>query len=558
MIMKIFAKYSRYFLQELKASFWGGLFILIFLLSGISTLKYYGLTWDESLGNLFFGARYLHFFATFQGRYLSFNTDMSDLRPNHLNLDISPLRNEPWQFPALADTFSALTMYVFSYGLKWLNPIDGFHLFTVLLAGYFLWSFYRFLRPRLGHWTALFALLLLGTFPRFWADMHFNVKDIPETIFYGLAIMSFIKWHERPSWQNALLTGLWAGCALGVKANAIFLPIILILGVIPWRLNLRSLAEAFSHYKKYFWHYGLMVTSAAVLSFLSWPYLYSDPYHHLMNYWTYIFERGTSAGLAVYLDPIRQFLTTMPELMLVTFLIGLFWILFSLRKEENLLWKITLVWCLFPILRVSVPGGGVNFDGIRHFEEFLPAAAMISAVGIRQSVDWLAQKARLNRAAGYGVVSLLFVLNFGFIYARYFPYVHLFYNQLTGGLAGAKAAFLGNEATDYWASSYRQGVEWLDQNAPENSSVSAVLAPWILQLSEPVLFRPDLQFAWVGKIVDLAKLDQSKDPAYVMFITRFGQQNQFLIDETQKRGRLVHQIVVDQVPILEIYQLGGH
>jgi len=36
-------------------------FILTFCLSGILTLSEYGMTWDEGLGNVFFGERYLRY-----------------------------------------------------------------------------------------------------------------------------------------------------------------------------------------------------------------------------------------------------------------------------------------------------------------------------------------------------------------------------------------------------------------------------------------------------------------------------------------------------------------
>jgi 4-amino-4-deoxy-L-arabinose transferase-like glycosyltransferase len=95
----------------------------------------------------------------------------------------------------VADTLSAGTMYLFSYFLNWLNQIDGFHLFTVLLSGIFLWVLYRFTVRKLGKLAAWMAIIFLATFPRFWADMHFNPKDIPEAIFFGFVIISYLNWY---------------------------------------------------------------------------------------------------------------------------------------------------------------------------------------------------------------------------------------------------------------------------------------------------------------------------------------------------------------------------
>jgi hypothetical protein len=74
-----------------RANYFVVVFVFFYTVFGISTLKYFGLTWDEGLGNLFFGERYFHF----------------------------------------------------------------------------------------------------------WAHMHFNVKDIPETIFFGLIILAFWGWNEH-------------------------------------------------------------------------------------------------------------------------------------------------------------------------------------------------------------------------------------------------------------------------------------------------------------------------------------------------------------------------
>jgi len=154
-----------------------------------------------------------------------------------LDLYKSPFRGSSHEFPALADIASAATMYLFSYKLELLDPVDGFHLFPILLVSFFLIIFYFFISKRLGKKVALFALLFLGLFPRLWGDMHFNVKDVPEMVFFGLALMSYWSWFEKPTWTRTIFVGIASGAALGVKANALFLPIFFILGL--WPINLK-------------------------------------------------------------------------------------------------------------------------------------------------------------------------------------------------------------------------------------------------------------------------------------------------------------------------------
>jgi len=534
---------------------WAGLLVILFLFSGILTLHNYGLTWDEGLGNLFFGERYFRYFISFDQKYLDFQVDLNSLNNQPLDLFLSPFHDRPNEFPPLADTLSAATMYLFAYGLNWLNPIDGFHLFTVLLAGIFLWVIFCFVEARLGSFSALMTILFLGTFPRFWADMHFNVKDIPETIFFGLVIMSYWHWYERPNWRIALVTGILMGCALAIKANAIFIPLILLITVLPWNLRFQAMKECIGHFKKFLWHYGLMGASSISVYILSWPYLYNDTFHRLKSYWAYIFSQGDRVGSKVWnIDPLRQALTTMPELMLIAFGIGAFLVFLQALRDKSPFWRLLLLWVTIPVFRISIPGA-VNFDGIRHFMEFVPAVCLISGYGVSQTISSLVQKRHLPKLALQISVLILLTFNRALINWQFYPYLHLYYNTFTGGLAGARDKFLGIEASDYWGSSYRQGMEWLSKNAQANSSVCAMIAPWIVELSAPVLLRSDIHV--ITQIPDFSIMRQSQEPYYLMFILRDGGSNQDEIDYTRKRGHLVYQIIVSRVPILQIYQFGG-
>ena len=90
-----------------------------------------------------------------------------------------------------------MTMKVFGYRLGWLDPIDAFHLMTVVLVGVLLWVLYRFAATHLTSLTAVLAVLILGSYPRFWGDMHNNPKDIPQAVFFSLTVMALYDWYQR-------------------------------------------------------------------------------------------------------------------------------------------------------------------------------------------------------------------------------------------------------------------------------------------------------------------------------------------------------------------------
>ncbi len=149
----------------------------------------------------------------------------------------------------------------------------------ILLAGGFLWFLYRFAAPRLGKFPALMAIAFLGTAPRFWGDMHFNVKDVPETIYFGATLMAYWVWHEAPTRKRALVAGLLMGCALAAKPNALFILPILFVSIMPWRPDRGEWLALARHFRERWLHYAIMACDRG-LSFyvLSWPYLYANPW----------------------------------------------------------------------------------------------------------------------------------------------------------------------------------------------------------------------------------------------------------------------------------------
>jgi 4-amino-4-deoxy-L-arabinose transferase-like glycosyltransferase len=536
------------------AYFWSTLLTILFLIVGVLTLKDYGLTWDEGLGNMFFGERYLNYWMTLNPEYLDFNVDLDLHRQHQLNLYLSPLHNNPYEFPGLSDTLSAGTMYLFSYWLGWLSPIDGFHLFPILLATLFLWILFRFVAPQMGKFTALMAMLFLATFPRFWADMHFNVKDVPETIFFGLTIMSYFIWSKKPLLKKALVTGLLFGCALGTKANAFFIPFLILLAILPWNLNKQSWLVALNHFKDYFLHYIVMGTTSITFYIVSWPYLHNNVIANIRPYISSLIRHGTKNDFSLNIEPIIQTITTMPEVMVIFFLMGLALLVYKAVKTESIFMRILLAWAVIPILRVVLPGAK-NFDGIRHFLEFVPAAAIIAAYGASQLANIVSKLRNLPKLLIQSVFIFLVIINTFQYTLLYYPYLHIYYNQFEGGLKGARDGFLQEEATDYWGSSYRQGMEWINQNAPQDSIVSALMADWIVNISGPIFLRKDLITMPASNLPDFSVMKQAKAPTYLMFVTRPG----FYTDEIEysiNRGTLVHEIVVDDVTILKIYRFG--
>lgn len=527
-------------------------FIVFFLATGIATLSQYGLTIDEGSGNLFFGQRYFYFFSTFDDRYLDFERSDLPIHERIPNLFLSPLHNSPHEFPPVADTLSAATMELFSYRLHWLDPIDGFHLFTVILGAVLLIAVYLFARRYMAHYAAVMAILLLGLYPRFWADMHFNTKDICQMSFFALTIMAYFVWFKRPSRLRAVSIGILFGAALGTKANALFIPVVLVLGVWPWQARRYPWDPVIRHLRHTYLHYALMAIAAALFYFLSWPFLYADPKRALL-YFEYIYSQGGREGELIWnWAPLVQAIGTMPELILIFLVVGVIGLICRRNLVEFPMPRLLLVWAFFPIVRASLPGM-VNFDGIRHFQEFVPAVCIIAGYGMASLVDVLSPRLNLKRSYFALAVGLLFVFNTAAIVRSYYPFLNVYYNSLVGGLSGAHYRHAYEEATDYWASSYRQGMRWLNDNAVENSRLHVTFAPWTIELTAPLWLRQDIQLV---DLEDLKAAPPANTPAYVMFVTRKAWYTP-LARYASSNLVPIHEIVIDGTPILQIYELDG-
>jgi hypothetical protein len=109
------------------------------------------------------------------------------------------------------------------------------------------------------------------------------------------------------------------------------------------------------------------------------------------------------------------------------------------------------------------------------------------------------------------------------------------------------------EATDYWGSSYRQGMAWLNRNAAFGARVYVPVFPWIADVASPLWLRRDL------RVVGPAEAGEARargEPLYVMYVTRPRYFDAYA-SECFRAKRPVHQVVVDEVSVMEICRPGS-
>lgn len=533
---------------------WGPPLLLSLLLLGLGgpSLRQYNVTWDEALGDFFFGQRYWSYFTTLDPVYLDFRAD--PYPPGFVpDLSSSEMRHYPSHFYGVGGTLAAATSELFYRQLGWLDPYDGYHALNLWLTVLFIFCFHRFLLRRFGFTVAAIAPLLLFLSPRIVCDMMANVKDFPVMIFFGLALMAFLTAYEAGSLAGVLGAGVLFGLAIGAKSNALFVaPIVGLLfltGGLPpaWRGYGRAL---------------LALALAACLGIatlvLVWPYTWNDPAWLLWNHLPFLARRIAAVPPESIAPPLPTIVYTTPIPFLLLFAVGLWPLLQRVLRRERA--------ALLALLWIAVVGGrlllAANFDGVRHFLELFPALAVVAAMG----AAWLAEQAgrlpsEAPRAALRAAVLCIPLASMAWSLVRSHPFEIAYWNALIGGLAGAQEQRMA-QSCDYWGTSYRLGLDWLNQNAPTGSVLAVPLMEHTVRLVAPERLRPDLELLPVEAPLPqtrergLARLREAAErrDVYVMFVPRDDWMNPVML-HFLRNERPIQTWDLDGVPVLLMYRL---
>lgn len=534
--------------------------ILVLFLVGFPSLGQYSVTWDEALGDFFFGERYLSFFTSLDSRYLDF--EKNPYPADHVpNLSVSPFRSRPWEYYPFANTLAAATSGLLSQRLRLLDPFDGFHAVNVLFGALLILVLYRFVQPRMGRLAAVVALLALFLSPRIVCDLMANTKDFPTMVLFSLTVLAAFVAIESGSVRALLGAGLLWGAALATKANAVFLPLVPIVLLIAggksaaWRGRGRALLIALAGAAAL----GILVLVAA------WPYLWADPIGRLTAHFRYIAHQRFQTRAESVAPPLEALLFTTPIPFLALFVVGLAPTLARARKREPAA-ILLLVWIAVVLIRLHLPGA-VNFDGVRHFLEIFPPMAIVAGSGAAALVERAstalrrALAPRAAQAAALAVATAVPIGSIAWSLAGSHPFEIAYWNALAGGLSGAQERRLP-QACDYWGASYRIGLRWLNENAPREAILAVPIAEHVVRLVAPLWLRPDIRLAALTvpmfpdveprQYETLVRIARDR-PVYVMFVLREDWMNQLTTD-CRVRLRPEMQWSLDGAPVLAIYR----
>lgn len=470
------------------------------LLAGLLTVKDYGASWDDP-------KRYAYATNSLKA-YLGKAGDLAD--------DKGP-------FYVMAARVGTEILVRLDKNWSTMDAWHWMHFLTFQLSLIFLYVLCLRLMKR---WAALCTTLLFSTQPLLWGHAFINSKDIPFMSFFlgsvaiGLGMADALHCVPsytslfKPVWFRRVREWLQPGGFGPPVRSAAGLSRTQVRGMTPavQPVNFKPLFARFAALfsEKWIWFAGVgwgltssirvlgpaagilvaiyfvrksgrkaippLLASfaiAGVVTYLSWPGLWGSPITKFMQSFSESSDfpwegKVLFNGVGYRPDELpSSYLPTLMGIQLSEPLLALFAggmavgaiKLFRKQIDPEMSW-ILLAWLFLPIAGVLVLKPRL-YDNFRHFLFILPPVFIFAGVGIQSMFDWI-RKPLLYIA----IITALVTPNIYWILQLH-PYEYTYYNSFVGGVGGAFRRF----ETDYWTTSYREVVEYLNQVAPQNAKV---------------------------------------------------------------------------------------
>lgn len=535
---------------------------LAYLVPALASLDDYGPTYDAIKGDYPYGERLLGYLETGDEAFLDLKArePVPFVRAPHPDFDVGRYPSH-WIFP-VGSLLSALSCRWLWSEWGWLPAMSAHHLPFVLLAAALVFVLSAFARARFGVLAGIVAGGVLGALPNFFGHSFNNPKDLPECVFYTGAVLAGFVALESGRTRTWLLAGALTGLALAQKPNALFLPFQLLLFVAGARLLVRGAPPL-----RITMRHLLATTFAFLVAYYAVsPPFWAEPIEGPRRWITQMLTGGSHAfrdasegeAAAISFAAPLAVLHCTPPVVLGLALLGL------LRPGIPATMRLFLLISLaLPIGRNLLPGMR-NFDGTRHFLEFLPFLALLAGAGaawLARLVSTAIDSARRHfgrgdeRGARDAVVQNQFVQAFVGLCALLPPIwatlsTHpnqiAYFNVFAGGLGGQQARG-HRDAADYWGNSYWQGLDWLSAHAEPGARVLVPYKEFMARASVPVRLRADL------RLERALKTTSELLPVYVMQLVNRGKSP--FRDELERTHAPLHEVRVQNGAVLRLYRI---
>lgn len=546
-----------------------GFLALVFFLIQLLTLGDYGISWDETL-HFRRGQANLHYFLT--GKLTYENLQVPDIDTFGIDASKEPsFRRSFYQndlhngeffltgvsakkigHPPLNDDLAAVLNYVFFQKLGVVDDISSYHLFNLLASSVLVFIVVAFALETFGVFAAVISFLALVTYPLFFSEAHFNIKDPAEAAFFAGAIWAFYRLLKVKKIIWVFIFFLFIAFALGTKFNILFLPLILLpFLLIQFPQSIKNPFKALIQIPKKFWFSavsGLLLAGGIFIA--SWPSLWPNfpgSIEYVFKYYKdigsgYTYQPDNFLILGFNAFATLWILFTTPPILLVLTFLGIVSLLF-IRGEKQKVVLLFLVWLLVPILRVSVPGASI-YGGVRQIMEFLPALALLSGAG----AWWVVQQVKgKNFKLAAGMLLIVIFIYPTFILMKMHPHQNVYFNFLIGGLKGASERNFPSWGNSL-GNAYKTGIDWLNKNAEQNAQVALVQGT---KANAPLIsFRSDINY----DITNFSGIERKGEYLMELVFNDTGKAFYYRWEYVENFLDPVYELKVDGVAILKIWK----
>lgn len=330
-----------------------------------------------------------------------------------------------------------------------------------------------------GERAGIVAALLLALTGAWSGGMFTHTKDVPFAACMIWALFYTVRVARRlpaPSRADVLWLGVAVGGAFGLRVGAVFAVFYLGVAVLAasWTLGgPRPAGRA-----KFLLRSLRALLPAGVIAFalmaLFWPWSVMAPgniVRAMTTFSRFAFPLDTVlAGKVMHIGDVpgsylsRYLLVRLPELFLLGLALAVACAVAAVgrmplqgeaERRRALCWLPPALAVLFPI-GFTLACAPALYNGIRHFLFLLPPLAVLAASG--WSWAWQASAGRAGRRWGLALVFCALAVSHLAQLVRLHPYGYVQYNRL----AGHEAVAAGQWELDYWSSSLREAVTFLN------------------------------------------------------------------------------------------------
>jgi hypothetical protein len=515
----------------------GGLFITVLAIV-VLTFRDYGITWDEQIQSRY-GETLLRWYRTL-GR--------DDTATHFGNL---------YLYGGFFETLAESVARFFPRA-----HFEARHLVGALFGALAFPAAYGAGLRLGGPLAGLLSAVLLALNPPFYGHLFANSKDTPFAASFMVALflmLDSLRTLDASDRRASLRLGLAIGVAAGIRVWGLALLGLLAILWAAWVLltprtpgssslaaSLRRTASSFGLVTLVAWLTMLCAWPWASLSPLSGPLRALFATATLRPDMTFLFRGQVVSAAALPRDyALTWFLITLPEVHLIglslAILLGVSWLLSKrpLKSKAVGLEALPVAWfglvAVSPLLLVVIARPFL-YDGVRHLLFLVPPLCVIAGVALSALIQGSFTRGVKALVVTAAVASGLATIG---DMASLHPYQTVYFNRAVAG--GLPRAAEGYE-TDYWGSTYKEGVEWLVRHydPPSGRRVRLALVGGAHQLTY-YLQRID-----PGRRFEVREPDN--DP-HVLLINR--NLNRF----RRIKGKLLHTIDRQGTPLLFIFEI---